>query len=163
MTFELFTNGPAEPFPSEDDINVRFLFHNHTTTSSSPPIAYPLFGQQSETLSWSDFVTGMNKFAIGSQAQWCKACGNSTGVCSASSLGGSSNSSTSSPTPTPSSSPSGGISRAVAGVIGAMVTLAVILGLEALIMLLGGFRLVNKKRLGAGQGLAATNGVSKES
>lgn len=39
------------------------------------------------------------------------------------------------------------MSKAVAGVIGAMVTLAVILGVEALIMLIAGLRLVSKKRL----------------
>lgn len=37
----------------------------------------------------------------------------------------------------------------VAGVIGAMVTLAVILGVEALVMLVTGLRLVSKKRLAA--------------
>ena len=45
---------------------------------------------------------------------------------------------------------SGGVSRPVAGVIGAFVTLAVVLGVEALIMLVAGLRLVSKKRLGAG-------------
>ena len=35
--------------------------------------------------------------------------------------------------------------------IGAFVTLGVILGLEALILLFGGLRLVNKRRLAAGQ------------
>ena len=44
----------------------------------------------------------------------------------------------------------GGVSKAVAGVIGAMVTLAVILGIEAAIMLIAGLRLVSKKRLGSG-------------
>ena len=165
MTFELFTNGSATPFPSADDINVRFLFHNHTTTDASPPVPYPLFGQQSESLSWSDFVTGMNKFAVGSQAQWCQACGNSTGVCSASSLGTSSN--ITNPSPTPPSSPksggSGGVSRPVAGVIGAMVTLAVILGVEALVMVLGGLRLVSKKRAGDGHGTVGTNGAGEKS
>jgi hypothetical protein len=91
----------------------------------------------------------MNKFAIGDQATWCQQCGNSTGVCAPT---GTSSSSGTAPSSTSSkSTSSGGISNAVAGVIGAMVTLAVIFGLEALIMLLGGLRLVNKKRLGAGQ------------
>jgi hypothetical protein len=39
------------------------------------------------------------------------------------------------------------MSLGVAGVISAMVTLAVILGIELLIMILGGLRLVSKKRL----------------
>lgn len=46
---------------------------------------------------------------------------------------------------------SGGISTAVAGVIGAMVTLAVVLGVEGLIMLIGGLRVASKKRLAASQ------------
>ena len=81
-------------------------------------------------MSWTDFTTGMNKFAIGSQTDWCHACGNSTGVCA-------------SPDTTPSSGAkvgrsggSGGPSKAVCGVIGALVTLAVILGIEALLWLL---------------------------
>jgi len=40
------------------------------------------------------------------------------------------------------------MSAAIGGVIGAFVTLAVILGIEALIMLLGGLRIASKKRLG---------------
>ena len=159
MTFELVTNASANPFPSSDDISVRFLFHNGTTSNESVPVAYPLFGQDQSVLSWNDFVTGMNKFAIGSQAQWCQACGNSTGVCapSATSGTGANSSSSSSSPPSSSTSSSGGVSKAVAGVIGAMVTLAVILGLEALIMLVSGLRLVSKKRIG-GQGMGATNG-----
>ncbi|MCJ1241660.1 hypothetical protein MMC14_009666 [Varicellaria rhodocarpa] len=165
MTFELVTNASVTPFPSAIDISVRFLFHNATTSNESTPVAYPLFGQSQTVLPWTDFVTEMNKFAIGSQSQWCQACGNSTGACAASVTSGSgSNSSTSSSSPSTTSS-SGGVSKAVAGVIGAMVTLAVILGLEALIMLVSGLRLVSKKRLG-GQGGAGTvngngNGVSK--
>lgn len=86
----------------------------------------------------------MNKFAIGDQATWCEKCGNSTGVCAPTATTSSAGSTN---TASPSQSPSGGMSRAVAGVIGAMVTLAVIAGVEALIMLVGGLRLVSKKRL----------------
>ncbi|MCJ1364410.1 hypothetical protein MMC16_003521 [Acarospora aff. strigata] len=142
MTFELFTTGPATPFPTADDVHVRFLFHNGTTSSGSEPTAYSLFGQQQSSLPWKTFADGMNKFAIGSQQQWCAACGNNTGIC-ASSASSTSGSSTKASIP-PSS---GRISRPVAGVIGAIVTLAVILGIEALVMLLGGLRLVGKKRL----------------
>ena len=84
----------------------------------------------------------MNAFAIGDQADWCHACGNSTGVCAASSApaipvsGGKSG--------------GGGVSKAVAGVIGAFVTLAVILGVEALVLLVAGLRVVSKKRLSGG-------------
>ena len=144
MTFELFTNAAPSPFPAAEDLGVRFSFHNGTTGNNSQPVAYPLFGQQNTTLSWNDFMAGINKFAITGQQAWCNACGNSTGVCAASNA---------SPSPTGTatkkSSGGGGVSKAVAGVIGAMVTLAVILGVEALIMLIAGLRLVSKKRMSA--------------
>ena len=144
MTWELVTNASAQPFPSADDISVRFLFHNHTTSNTSEPIAYPLFGQSQALLSWNDFVTGMNKFAIAGQKAWCTACGNSTGSCAIAST-----TTSSAPGQMPSSSKSnpGGISNAVAGVIGAMVTLAVILGAEILVLLIGGLRVVSKKKM----------------
>lgn len=158
MTFELVTNATVSnvSYPSADEISVRFLFSNGTA-ASNPLTEYPLFGQSSTVISWPTFVSEMNKFAIGDQATWCAACGNTTGTCAASST--SSSSSSSSTGASGSSSGSGGMSRAVAGVIGAMVTLAVILGLEALVMLLGGFRLISKNRLagaraGAEQGAA---------
>lgn len=47
----------------------------------------------------------------------------------------------------------------MAGVIGAMVTLGVILGVEALILLLGGLRLVSKKRLHQGAGHGGRDGL----
>jgi len=96
-------------------------------------------------------VSGMNKFAIGDQKDWCAACGNSTGVCSSMSK----TSATSSPSDGGNGRGNGGMSKAVAGVIGAMVTLAVILGVEALLVLVAGLRLVSKKRLGAGAGEGA--------
>ena len=150
MTFELVTNATVTntSYPTADQISIRFLFSNGTA-SENHLTAYPLFGQSETVISWPTFVDEMNKFAIGDQATWCQKCGNSTGVCAPT---GSSSSSGSAPSSTSSqSSSSGGMSKAVAGVIGAMVTLAVILGLEALVIVLGGLRLVNKKRLGAGQ------------
>lgn len=146
MVWELVTNTSATPFPSMDDISVRFLFHNHTTSNTSEPIAYPLFSQSQTVLPWRDFLSNMNSFAISNQRDWCNACGNSTGVCApSSSPPGAGPGSTS----TSSSSGSGGngISKAVAGVIGAMVTLAVVLGAEILLVLLAGWRVVSKKRL----------------
>ncbi|KIW79715.1 hypothetical protein Z517_06329 [Fonsecaea pedrosoi CBS 271.37] len=160
LVWELVTNatvGSGAAFPSADDISVRFYFHNGTTSNISEPVEFPLFGTNRSPIPWSEFVESSNKFAIGSQAQWCSACGNSTGVCSPSALGddnstavGSSSSSSSE------HHGGGGISKAVAGVIGAMVTLGVILGAELLIMLVGGLRLVSKRRLNR----TASNGSS---
>ena len=156
LTWELVTNASTETgFPSASDISVRFLFHNGTTSNTSEPVAYPLFGQSHVALQWTDFVSGMNQFAIGSQQDWCRACGNGTGVCAAGATEGSGGNpgSSSSRTSTPSGGGGGGgISKAVAGVIGAMVTLAVVLGAELLIMLVGGVRLVSKRRLAGNQG-----------
>ncbi|KAL9636381.1 MAG: hypothetical protein Q9164_002859 [Protoblastenia rupestris] len=141
MAFELFTTSNTTPsqFPSTEDLQVRFLFHNGTTSNISTPIAYPLFGQQKTVLSWNEFSMGMNQFAIGSQEEWCSACGNTTGVC-AGSIGAADNLNSA-------GGGTEGVSKAVAGVIGAMVTLAVVLGLEAAFMLIGGWRLVGRRKL----------------
>ena len=144
MVFELFTNSSASPFPSPDNLYVRFLFNNGTASNSSTPTTYPLFKQSQVELPWQSFVNSMDAFAIGNQSAWCTACGNTTGVCASAA------SSSSPASSSPSSTGHGGMSNAVAGVIGAMVTLAVVLGIEVLIMLLAGLRLVSKKRLSAG-------------
>ncbi|KAL9103710.1 MAG: hypothetical protein Q9163_001259 [Psora crenata] len=141
MTFELFTTAAPTPFPSAQDLQVRFLFHNGTSSTASDPTAYPLFGGQATEMSWDDFTAGMNRIAIGTQAHWCSACGNSTGVC-ASGAGAASASRAEG-----SNTGDGGPSKVVAGVIGAMVTLAVILGVEAVVMSLAGLRLVRKIRM----------------
>lgn len=150
LTWELVTNATVSDasFPAETDISVRFYFHNGTTSEASQPVEFPLFGTNQSPLPWSDFTAAMAKFSISGQPQWCQACGNSTGVCSPSALGiANSTVDTSSSGDISSQSGNGGISKAVAGVIGAMVTLGVILGLELLVILAGGYRLVSKKRL----------------
>jgi hypothetical protein len=159
MAFELLTTATVSntSYPSVSDISVRFYFANGTA-SENPLTAYPLFGQENVTIPYTTFVDKMNAFAIGDQTAWCKACGNSTGVCADSTASSGSSSTSSSD---PSASGSGGMSKAVAGVIGAMVTLAVILGLEALVLLAGGLRVVSKKRL-AGAGAAASTGATVE-
>lgn len=152
LSFEMFTNTStavsSTSYPSADEIYVRMVFHNGTTSNISEPVPYPLFGSGKESLSWNDFAAGMNKFAVGTTQQWCTSCGNFTGTCAAYAPAGSSGSSSSSST---TDSKSGnGLSPAVNGVIGAMVTLAVVLGLEALVLLLAGLRIVSKKRLAQG-------------
>lgn len=138
MTFELVTNSSTTPFPASADISVRFLFHNGTVSNSSGPIEYPLFGQQETVLPWTTFSSEMSKFAIGNQNDWCTACGNTTGICA----------SAATTTPTHDSS----MSNAVAGVIGAMVTLAAVLGAELLFIFVGGLTLKKKRTALLGNG-----------
>ncbi|KAI8940946.1 hypothetical protein NX059_002199 [Plenodomus lindquistii] len=143
MSFELITEADvSNGFPTADDLSVRFLFHNGTASNSSEPVAYPLFGGSSDTVSWNDFRNNLNKFAISTTEQWCTKCGNSTGTCAAYANGDASTQS--------SSRRNDGISPTIGGVIGAFVTLAVVLGSLALFMLLGGFRLVSKKKMAQG-------------
>lgn len=141
LTWELVTNTTVTSSnpPSPADVYVRFYFHNGTTTNASQPTEYSLFDSGLSPLPWDSFVSGMQKFAIDGQEQWCQACGNNTGTCSQAMLHPSSSSDSTT------KSTSGGLSKAVCGVIGAMVTLGVILGLELLVMFLGGFRIVSKK------------------
>jgi len=147
MTFELVTNASTSSFPAASDISVRFLFHNGTASADSEPVAYPLFGSGEEVIPWNDFVANMDKFSIGSTQAWCTACGNSTGTCAAYAPASSSGNNSAG---TQSKKTSGnGLSPVVNGVIGAMVTLAIVLGLEALVLLVGGMRVVSKKTLAA--------------
>ncbi|KAL5345591.1 hypothetical protein ACLOAV_009345 [Pseudogymnoascus australis] len=151
ITFEMFTSKTVAQgsFPAEEDISVRFLASNGSAAYVGQT-AYPLFGQSETVLPYKTFVSEMGKFAIGDQEHWCTACGKTDGVCaqftaSSTDAGAGSGSS---------DGKTGGsgnaISLPVAGVIGALVTLAVVLGVQALVLLAGGLRVVSKKRLGAG-------------
>jgi hypothetical protein len=136
MSFELF--GPSgTSFPNASDLKVRFLYSNGSISTYGEPQTYPLFGGNDTVMSWSDFSTKMNAVGIATTEKWCQVCGNTTGVCATTPNASSSSSSSS----------TGGhqMSNAVAGVIGAMVTLAVILGLEALIALIAGLRVTRKR------------------
>ncbi|KLP09178.1 uncharacterized protein FFB20_06083 [Fusarium fujikuroi] len=139
MAFELVTNATN---PTADDVSVRFYFANGTAAQHTPKM-FPLFGKDETTISWKDFKTGMSDFAIEDTKHWCKLCGNNDGNCASSSDDDSTS-------PQSSSGGSGnGVSKPVAGVIGALVTLVVILGVQAAFLLLGGLRLVKKSTLAA--------------
>ncbi|KAK7969792.1 hypothetical protein PG996_001771 [Apiospora saccharicola] len=157
MAFELVTNASSSSLVAKDDVSVRFLFSNGTAgAAGNAPVAYPLFGRAEVLTPWSVFADEMGKFAIGDTKSWCTACGNSTGQCApfASSSGGDSSAN--------SASKSGsGISTAVAGVIGTLVTLVVILGIEGLVYALAGLRLVKKSSLAAQATKVEVSGASK--
>ncbi|KAJ5795334.1 Histidine phosphatase superfamily clade-2 [Penicillium paradoxum] len=142
MVFELVTNATGTEFPADkSDISVRFMFHNGTITGSSEPTPYRLYGRSSELLSWEDFASETKKIAVTSDDEWCTMCGNTEGKCASSRSTGSDSASAGI-----SSTGGSGMSLAVAGVIGAMVTLAVILGLQAIFLLLGGFRIAKRNK-----------------
>lgn len=98
----------------------------------------------------------MNKFAIGDQKDWCAACGNQTGVCAG--FASTAPASSSSGGQGGQGGSGGGVSRPVAGVIGAVVTLAVVLGVEGLVLLVAGFRVVGKGNARSGDGAVGGNG-----
>lgn len=142
MAFELVTNSSSS-FPDSSDISVRFLFRNGSVIPDSKdthPSAFPLFNQKEVVLPWSEFESQMKKISVSSQEEWCKACGESSGECAVLNKDA---------LPTSASTTSGdnGITKVVAGVIGAMVTLGVVLGIQLLAMLVGGFRFVRKSKI----------------
>jgi hypothetical protein len=128
---------------------VRFRFANGTASDANPPRVFPLFGRGEEALPWDEFVRGMEGFAIADTASWCRACGETTGTCAAV-LGGAGDGGNVTAAAGAGGEKKGGLSTAVAGVIGALVTLVVILGIEALVMGLVGLRVVKKGALRGG-------------
>lgn len=138
MAWELVTNSTTNGFPSTDEISVRFLFHNGTINGSSTPDVYPLYAQSNVVLPWTEFLAQSKKISVTSEDVWCNVCGNTDGQCASNSVATAAN-----------SSRSGGMSKAVAGVVGAMVTLGVILGLEALFFIVGGFRISKRRKAGS--------------
>ena len=120
MAFELFTTENTTSFPSNlDDLNVRFLFRNGTD-SSEQLTAFPLFGQQETSLKYTDFATKLNSLAITSVGQWCTRCASTASFC------GASDDTTPSQTTGVDDGSRSGLTNVQAGVVGAMVTLAVI-------------------------------------
>lgn len=157
MVFELVTASDDvtdDTYPATSDVTVRFYFANGTAAANAPTL-YPLFGQNNTDLAWDDFVDGMNRFAISDTVSWCSACGNSTGVCASTAT--SSGSGSGGDSAAASGSGGGGMSLPVAGVIGALVTLVVILGAEALVYFAAGLKLVKKSTFAAATAAAAAS------
>ncbi|KAJ1337203.1 lysosomal acid phosphatase [Microdochium nivale] len=119
MSFEVFTADNVTAFPgSSDDLQVRFLFRNGSD-AGAPLAQFPLFGQPKSGMSWSTFVSEMQKRAITDVQSWCSMCGSTEAFCSAGGASAAGNSSEG-------ASNGPGISTTVAGVVGAMVALGVV-------------------------------------
>ncbi|KIV98902.1 uncharacterized protein PV09_09348 [Verruconis gallopava] len=142
FAFELFSyenETSLGTYPDTDSLWVRFLYINGSLTNDNPNPsiqAYPIFSRgPSETdMKWNDFFNAMVSIGMENVGDWCVTCNANSVFCPAftDSTGSSGSSS--------SSRGKSSVSPAVAGVIGAVVTLAVVGLLLGLAMLLGGVR-----------------------
>ena len=143
FAFELFSyenDTSVDQYPDSDSLWVRFLYINGSLSDDNPAPsiqAYPIFSRgPSETdMRWNDFYTLMTDIGLENVGDWCAVCNADSIFCPAftgsDSTGGSGSSLRRA---------RGGMAPAIAGVIGAVVTLAVIGLLLALAMLIGGVR-----------------------
>ena len=164
MTFELLSSDGPSSMPNPTELHVRFLFNNGSaSTSIQQQTVYPLFGADAnhQTMRWTNFQQKMQKIAVGDQKDWCRVCGNNTGVC-ADYVTADQSSSATSPTGSSSSSGPGGISAVVAGVIGALVTLVIVLGVEGLVILFARLRLVRRQERKASAATSLDGTITKE-
>lgn len=125
MAFELVSAGSSL---ATNDLRVRFLFRNGTEGALT---AFPLFGGKKETLGWAEFVKEMQARAITTVEGWCGACQSEVDFCKVYQVDGE-----------VAAKKEGGMSTAVAGVVGAMVTLGVV-------ALVGGFVFLIVRRRGS--------------
>lgn len=159
ITFELVTNATvnstdlsATATVSPDDVSVRFLFVNGTISETNVPQVYPLFGQSETLISWNDFSAGISNFSVADTASWCKACGNSTGLCASTAT------SPSSGTASEANGSSQSITPGIAGAIGVLSMFGLVL-LIGIIAAVAGFRVVKK---GVAGGTAAAAGQASQ-
>lgn len=143
FVFELIalTNTQANNlvYPSTSDMYVRFYFLNGTDNNAAL-VAYPLFGRSpSQTMvSYAEFVNGLSKFSLAGVKDWCTTCDSYNVFCPT--FTGASGSAASS------TSGRRKLAPAIAGVIGALVTLAVAGILFALLVVFAGFRVHRRPR-----------------
>lgn len=138
-------------FPNTSDLFVRFLYQNGTDPYSKL-VPYPLFGHSpsQDLISYSEFVYGLAQFSLSGIKEWCTTCASYAIFCPAYTDGSSFGN----------NSRHRGLSPAVAGVIGALVALAVAAILFGLLMALAGFR-VRRERTKKKSDLAGFKGSQK--
>jgi hypothetical protein len=158
MVVELFSIGSdTSSFPSTNDLWVRFMFRNGTE-SQMPFREYSLFnlGNSRSQIKWDEFTRNIAQFSIYDVPSWCNACGSSTVFCMAlgNSMGGGS------PSVSIGQATSSRISPPIAGLIGAVVALAVTGLIAAAVVLLFGFR-IHRKEAGPKGNLGGFKGPEK--
>ena len=139
MIFELFSTGSNDTFPTnEDDLWVQFYYHNGTTDYKGQLTAFPMFthGPSQTQMKWSDFQMMFEEITMPTLPEWCATCSSPALFCT----GVDSDTILVTNPKSQSNSDGHAVSPAVAGVIGAVVTLAVAGLLFALAMLAGGVR-----------------------
>ncbi|EMC91561.1 hypothetical protein BAUCODRAFT_46040, partial [Baudoinia panamericana UAMH 10762] len=148
--FELFSytnNSMSMLFPSTSDLWVRFYFRNGsggTNETSGNYQSYPIFnrGPSQTDMTWHDFQTGMYGILLADIGSWCTQCGATNLFCAAWNSSDATTNTTDSTTFTTQRQ----MKPAIAGVIGAVVTLVVAGLVFALAMLVGGVRFHRTER-----------------
>lgn len=140
LVFELYsfgTDSDDDSYPDSSEMYVRFFLHNGTDTSTEF-VSFPLFGHgPSQTyIPWTDFQTEIETFSVQSIEEWCLRCNASSVFCTGALDRGDS------------THQKKGMAPAVAGVIGAVVTLIVI----GLLAVVGFFICGLRKRRGDHEG-----------
>ncbi|KAF9695979.1 hypothetical protein EKO04_005983 [Ascochyta lentis] len=160
MIFELFSTGQDESFPQDDDdLWVRFYYHNGTTDFNGQLIAFPMFnrGPSQTDMKWNDFQMMFSGIMMNTIVDWCETCNSPSLFCT----GVDPNTiMASNPNRQSNNKQNHAVSPAVAGVIGAVVTLAVAGLLFALAMLAGGIRFHRVQR-GSASSLGGFKGSRK--
>ncbi|KAF2447619.1 phosphoglycerate mutase-like protein [Karstenula rhodostoma CBS 690.94] len=154
LIFDLFTRG--NDTADVDNLRVRFSFHNGTQGyQDSAPQSYSIFrnGPDKAVITWREFSAGMSRVAIRQSRDWCARCSSQSVFCPT--LDDTTTSFTAA------EHPHAKISPVVAGVIGAIVTLAVAALLFGAAMLLGGIRLHRVERRRQSSSLGGFKGSAK--
>ncbi|KAH7130665.1 histidine phosphatase superfamily [Dendryphion nanum] len=136
MTFELYHTGESAAFPTKkEDLMLRFRFQNGTDFTKGMP-AYPMFNNPRSAfdMSWPTFEQMFSRIMVNALADWCGQCASGSLFCwgvDNSTILIQSNSN---------SSANHKISPTIAGVIGALVTLALAALLFAIAIFVAGIR-----------------------
>ncbi|KAI5849107.1 histidine phosphatase superfamily [Tricharina praecox] len=126
LAFELYSHTDA--FPGDlSELKVRFLFRNGT---DAPAESFRLFDSSTAALSWADFKAGMEKISLKSVEEWCAFCSSTEDYC------------------LPYKQETRAVTKEVAGVIGAVVTLGVLI-VAAVVAAVAGVRISRRTKLGS--------------
>ncbi|KAK8095047.1 Histidine acid phosphatase [Apiospora hydei] len=141
-----------QQYPTEDDLWVRFLYRSGTNASSEPSLTeYPLFGRgnSQSSMKWQAFHDAVSDIAVAGLSDWCRLCSAPTLYCMAAEANNNDGYGGSSPSSSWPSTFGGSFRRrmspTLAGVIGALVTLAAVALAGIAAFVIGGLR-VRRRR-----------------